>query len=133
LGPVKGHFNEFKIKDAANGQYRVQFGYISQVMVWSENYTAKAGAQNCISSIKANALYAPIVDTTIGESATGARFEIVLSTKNQFFIRFKAPNGETLVWSEEYTAKHNAKSCAESVKYHAASAPIDDETSSKVA
>ncbi|UVK39548.1 DUF1508 domain-containing protein [Mesorhizobium sp. AR10] len=123
----------FKIKDAANGQYRVQFVYGSQVMVWSENYTAKASAQNCINSVKANALYAPIVDTTIGEATTGARFEILLSKDNQYFIRFKAQNGETLVWSEEYTAKHNAKSCAESVKYNAAGAPVDDETSSKAA
>jgi len=123
----------FRIKDAANGQYRVQFVYSSQVMVWSENYTAKAGAQNCIASIKANATYAPIVDTTIGESATGARFEIVLSTNRQYFARFKAPNGETLVWSEEYTAKHNAKSCAEALKYNALSAPVDDESASKAA
>ncbi|MER9370063.1 DUF1508 domain-containing protein [Mesorhizobium sp. M0518] len=123
----------FKIKDSADGQCRVQFVYSSQVMVWSENYTAKASAQNCINSVKANALYAPIIDTTIGESATGARFEILLSKDNQYFIRFKAQNGETLVWSEEYTAKHNAKSCAESVKYSAAGAPVDDETSSKAA
>ncbi|MGX9146801.1 YegP family protein [Mesorhizobium sp. 128a] len=123
----------FKIKDAANGQYRVQFVYGSQVMVWSENYATKASAQNCINSVKINALNAPIVDTTIGESATGSRIEILLSTNKQYFIRFKAPNGETLVWSEEYTAKHNAKSCAEAVKYNAGNAPVDDETSSKVA
>lgn len=123
----------FKIKDAANGQYRVQFVSGSQVMVWSETYTTKASAQNCINSIKTNAPLAPIVDTTAGESTTGARFEILLSTNNQYFTRFKAPNGETLAWSEEYTVKHNAKNCAESVKYNAAGAPIDDETSSKAA
>lgn len=123
----------FKIKDAANGQYRVQFVYGGQVLVWSENYTIKASAQICINSVKANALLAPIVDATVGESATGARFEIALSRNNQYFVHFKGPNGETLVWSEEYTAKHNAKSCAESVKFNAASAPIDDETTSKVA
>jgi hypothetical protein len=123
----------FKIKNAANGQYRVQFVYGSQVIVWSENYTTKANAQNCIDSIKANALFAPVVDTTAGESATGARFDIVLSRNKQYFVHFKGPNGETLVWSEEYTAKHNAKSCAESVKYNAHTAPVDDETSSRAA
>lgn len=123
----------FKIKDAANGQYRVQFVYSSQVMVWSENYTAKASAQNCIYSLKANAQSAPIVDTTIGESATGARFEVVQATNDQYFTRFKAANGETLVWSETYTQKHNAKNCAESVKYNAKDAPIDDETASRAA
>jgi len=123
----------FRIKDAANGQYRVQFTYNSEVMVWSENYVSKAGAQNCIASLKANAGSATIVDLTLGETGTGYRFEIVLASNGQFFTRFKSPNGETMVRSETYTAKQNAKNCAESVSKNAKDATTVDETASKAA
>lgn len=122
----------FKILNSKNNQYRVQLLYNAEPLVWSENYTTKASAQNCIASVKTNAS-APIVDTTIGETATGARFEIVKSTNGQYFVRLKAQNGETLVWSETYTAKHNAKNCAQSVKDHSKDAPIVDESTSKAA
>lgn len=123
----------FRIKDAANGEYRVQFTYNSEVMVWSENYASKAGAQNCINSIKANAGTASIVDLTIGESGSGYRFEIVLANNGEYFTRFKASNGETMVRSETYTTKQNAKNCAESVKKNAKDAVTVDETTSKAA
>lgn len=118
----------FKIRKATNGQFWVQFVYSGQVLMWSELYTTKANAHGCISSIKTNALYAPIIDTTVGESAFGSRFEIAYGVNGQYFVRFKGPNGTTLVWSETYTAKHNAKNCAEALKYNALSAPVDDET-----
>lgn len=123
---------KFKIVTAANGQYRVQFLYNSVIMFWSENYTTKANAQNCIVSIKANAPIAPIVDTTIGEEASGRRFEILKSTNGEYFGRLKGSNGETLVWTETYTQKHNAKSCAEALKANALSATIEDNASSFV-
>jgi uncharacterized protein len=124
---------KFKLKDAANGQYRVSFIYNAEPMVWSENYVAKASAQNCIASIKANAKTAPIVDLAAGESATGYRFEIVKAVNGEYFTRFKASNGETMVWSETYTVKLNAKNCAQSVKDNAAAAPVYDESTSKAA
>ena len=123
----------FRIKDAANGQYRVVFTYNAEPMVWSENYASKAGAQNCINSIKANGGSAPIVDLTIGESATGYRFEIAQATNGQYFARFKASNGETMVWSETYVSKQNAKNCAESVRRNAKDAVTVDETAAKAA
>lgn len=123
----------FRIKDAANGQYRVQFTYNSEPMVWSETYASKAGAQNCINSIKTHASTAPIVDLTAGETGSGYRFEIVKATNDQYFARFKASNGETMAWSETYTSKQNAKNCAESVKKNAKDAPVVDESASKAA
>lgn len=124
---------KFKIKDAAIGQYRVQFVYNSEVMVWSENYTTKANAQNCINSIKLNAPFAPIVDTTVGETGYGYRFEIYLDKAGEYRTRFKASNGEIMVWSEGYSVKQNAKNCAVSVRANAPSAPVVDETVSKAA
>jgi len=123
----------FRIKDAANGQYRVQFTYNVEIMVWSENYVSRAGAQNCINSIKANAGSASIVDLTIGESGSGYRFEIDKASNGEYFTRFVASNGEKMVRSETYTSKQNAKNCAESVKKNAKDAPVVDETASRAA
>lgn len=123
----------FKIVPSANNQYHVQFLYNSEILVWSENFTTKAAAQNNIASIKENAPNAVIIDLTICQIFYGYRWEIVKATNGQYFTRFKASNGETMVFSETYTAKHNARNCAESVSKHAHDAPIFDETNSKVA
>jgi uncharacterized protein len=128
-----GKMYRFKIKSTSNDQYRVQFAYNAEPMVWSESYVAKASAQNCIASIKANAKTAPIVDLTIGKSANGYRFEIAKANNGEYFTRFKASNGETMVWSETYTQKHNAKNCAQSVKDNAATALTVDESTAKAA
>ena len=47
--------HKFKIVSAASGQYRVQFLYNAEVIVWSENYKSKASAKNCIASLQKNA------------------------------------------------------------------------------
>ena len=123
----------FRIVDAANGQYRVRFTYNSEIMVWSENFTTKDAAKRNISSLKANAPGAPIVDLTIGESGSGYRWEVAKSSDGQYFTRFVASNGETMVRSERYTQKHNAKNCASSVSNNAGSARIIDETKAQAA
>ncbi|MEM1377919.1 MAG: DUF1508 domain-containing protein [Pseudomonadota bacterium] len=123
----------WRILPSANSQYRVGFEYNGEIMVWSENYTTKAAAQNCIASMKANAPTAPIVDLTQGETGSGYRFEIDTYGSSQFMTRFRASNGEIMVRSEGYTAKHNAKNCAQSVKANCADADVIDETVAKVA
>ena len=123
----------WKILPSKNGQYRVRFEYNGEPMMWSENYTTKAAARNCIDSMQTNAPSAPIVDLTAGESGTGYRFEIDSYGSSQFMARFRASNGEIMVWSEGYTAKHNAKNCAESVKANCATAEIIDETQTRAA
>lgn len=120
--------HKFKIKSGANGQYRVQFLYNSEIMVWSENYASKASAENCIDSIKKNAPDAAIVDLTADETGSGYRFEIEQAKNGEYFTRFKAANGETVVRSETYTTKRNAKNCAESVQKNGPGAPVEDET-----
>lgn len=124
---------KFRIKAAANGQYRTQFLYNNEIMVWSENYTTKVNAQNAINSVKTSGSCAPIVDLTIGQKGTGYRWEIVKSTNGQYFTRLIASNGETIVWSETYTVKHNAINSAESVKANAPDATVIDETIANVA
>lgn len=120
--------HRFKILRRKDGQFGVQFVYNSEVMVWSESYTAKASARNCIDSIKRNAPDAPVVDLTRDETGSGYRFEIAGSKDGQFFTRFVASNGETMVHSETYTDKRNARNCADSVKANAPAAEVLDES-----
>lgn len=121
--------HKFKIVSGANGQFRVQFVYNSEVMVWSENYASKSSASNCIDSLKKNAPGAPVVDLSAGEEGKGYRFEIEKAKNGEFFVRFRASNGEIMVRSETYTSKSSARNCIESVMKRAAEAPVEDETS----
>jgi uncharacterized protein YegP (UPF0339 family) len=120
--------HKFKILKNDKGEYRVQFVYNAEIMVWSENYAAKASAKNCIESLKKNAPDAPTVDLTKEETGSGYRFEIAEAKNGETFVRFKAPNGETMVRSETYAAKASAKNCIESVKKNGPGAPVDDTT-----
>jgi hypothetical protein len=122
--------HKFKILKSANDQFRVQFVYNAEVMVWSENYASKASAKNCIESIKKNAPGAVIVDLAKEETGSGYRFELVESKNGETFVRFKAANGETMVRSETYASKASAKNCIESVKKNGPDAPVEDETAS---
>ncbi|MCT8997971.1 YegP family protein [Chelativorans intermedius] len=120
--------HKFKIVSRKDDQFGVQFLYNSEIMVWSESYKAKSSAKNCIDSIKRNAPGAPIVDLTKDESGSGYRFEIAGSKNGEFFTRFVASNGETMVRSETYTDKRNAINCAESIAKNAPDAPVEDES-----
>lgn len=120
--------HKFKITAAKNDQFVAKFVYNAETMVWSESYASKASAKNCIESIKKNAPDAVVVDLTNDEEGKGYRFEIVGSKDGQFFVRFVASNGETMVRSETYTSKASAKNCIESVKKNGPAAPVEDES-----
>jgi uncharacterized protein YegP (UPF0339 family) len=120
--------HKFKIVAAANDQFRVQFVYNAEVMVWSENYASKASAKNCIESIKKNAPGAAVIDLTKEETGKGYRFEIAEAKNGETFVRFVAANGEPMVRSETYKSKSSAKNCIESVKTKGPDAEVVDET-----
>ena len=120
--------HKFKIVVRANAQFGVQFVYNSEIMVWSESYTAKASAENCIDSIKRNAPGASVADLTQGDTGSGYRFEIVEAKNGEHFVRFVASNGETMVISETYSSKANAQNCIDSVKKNAPGAEVVDES-----
>lgn len=54
----------FEIYKDKAGEYRVRFKYNSEVMLSSEGYSSKAGAQNCIDSVKGKAPGAEVVDNS---------------------------------------------------------------------
>lgn len=120
--------HKFKIVAAKDNQFRVQFVYNSEVMVWSENYASKASAKNCIESIKKNAPEAAVVDLTKEETGKGYRFEIAEAKNGETFVRFIAANGEPMVISETYKSKSSAKNCIDSVKKNSPGADTVDET-----
>lgn len=119
--------HKFKILASATKQYRVQFLYNSEVIIWSENYKSKASARNCIESIKKNAPEAATVDLSSGETGKGYRFEIEASKDGQHFVRFRARNGEIMARTETYSSKANAKNAIESVKKNGPKAEIVEE------
>lgn len=119
---------KFKIVDRKNDQFGVQFLYNAEIMVWSESYTAKASARNCIDSLVANGPGAPTVDLTKDESGSGYRWEIKGSSDDQFYVLFVASNGETMVRSETYTSKASAINCIESCKKNMPGAETVDES-----
>ncbi|WP_395009185.1 YegP family protein [Devosia sp.] len=121
-----GH--KFKITSAKGGQFAAKFVYNSEVMLWSENYTGKAGAENCIASLRKHAPGAPVVDTTKGEAGKGYRFELAGSKDGQTFVRFVASNGETMVRSETYKSRASARNCIASLQKRAAAAALVDES-----
>jgi len=118
----------FKIVAAKAGEYRVQFVYNSEIIVWSENYKSKASAKNAIASIKKNAPEAATVDLSAGETGKGYRFEIEAAKNGEHFVRFRARNGEIMVRSETYTSKASAKNAIESVKKNGPKAETIDES-----
>lgn len=120
--------HQFKIVPAKDGQFRVQFVYNAEVIVWSENYKSKTSAKNCIASLQKNAPTAAVADLSEKQTATGYRFEVVAGKKDGFFIRFVARNGETMVISENYAAKKSALNAVESVKKNGPKAAIVDES-----
>ncbi len=104
-----------------------------EVLMWSEEYASKQGAQKAIETLQDKAFCAPVYDLIVGEKPSGDRFEIDDTKNDQFMTRFRASNGEIMIWSETYTAKHNAKACAENVRNNIRSAEIVDETAPKAA
>jgi uncharacterized protein YegP (UPF0339 family) len=120
--------HKFKIVSAKGGQFRVQFGYNGEVMLWTENYASKGSAENAIESLKKNAPKASVVDMTKGEDGKGYRFEMVASKDGQTFVRFVAQNGETMYRSETYKSKASARNCIASTQKNGPGAATLDET-----
>lgn len=122
------------ISDTKSGQFMVTVkARNGETLVWSEEYTTKQSAKHAISVLQEHAWCAPVFDLTKGEKPSGYRFEIDRTKNDQFMTRFTAKNEEIIVWSETYTAKHNAEACAENVRRNIRSASVVDDTKSKAA
>ena len=104
-----------------------------EVLMWSEKYASKQGALDAVEILKDHAFCAPVFDLTKNEDPKGYHFQIDDTADKQFMTRFKASNGKIIIWSERYTAKHNAIACADNVRNNIRGAEFVDETQPKAA
>jgi uncharacterized protein YegP (UPF0339 family) len=59
------------------------------------------------------------------------KFEVYKDKKDEFRVRFRAPNGEKMFSSEGYSSKSSAMNAIKSIVKHGGKAVIDDTTKAK--
>jgi uncharacterized protein YegP (UPF0339 family) len=91
-------------KSEADGQYYFSLKSANhEIVLQSEGYTSKAGAENGIDSVKNNAVHAE-------------QFEILEAQSGEHYFVLKAKNHEIIGVSEMYTSESNAKRGSETVE-----------------
>lgn len=106
----------FRLKKTKNQQF--MFNLVAdngEVILTSETYTRRAGAQSGISSVRTNA-------------PTDSRYDRRTSGK-QFYFVLQAANNKVIGTSERYTRTQSMESGIASVKREAPDAPLRDLTS----
>ena len=107
---------KFVLKTAANGQYHFSLkAGNGETILRSELYTTKAGAEGGIASVRTNA---PLDE----------RYERKAAAAGQFMFNLRAGNNQIIGTSETYTSAAGRDNGIESVKAHAPTAMVDDET-----
>ncbi|MCP4614401.1 MAG: YegP family protein [Planctomycetes bacterium] len=89
----------------------------NEIIGHSEGYVSKQGAENGISSVKANAPH-------------DFRYTIFQGRDSQYYFNLKAGNGEIILQSEGYVSKIGAQGGVASVKRNAPTAIVIDLTRS---
>lgn len=107
---------KYEIKRAKNNEYyfNLKAGN-GEIILTSETYKAKAGAQNGIESIKKN-------------SPLGAQYDKKSSASGKFLFVLKAANHEVIGRSEMYESEKSRDDGIESVKTNGPSAEVVDLT-----
>jgi uncharacterized protein YegP (UPF0339 family) len=107
---------KFVISKRSNGEF--QFNLLAgngQVILSSEGYTAKAGCDNGIESVRKNA-------------QDDSRFDRKTSTNGKFYFVLKASNGQIIGSSQMYESETGRDNGIASVKENAPASPVVDET-----
>jgi len=107
---------KFVLKKSSNGQFyfHLQAGN-GEIILRSEQYAAKAGAENGIQSVKTNA---PLDE----------RYERKTAKNGQPMFNLKAANHEIIGTSETYSSEEAREHGIASVKANAPGAPTDDQS-----
>jgi uncharacterized protein len=107
---------KFELRRATNGQYHFNLkAGNGEVILSSEMYTTKGGAENGVESVRKNA---PLDE----------RYERKTSTGGQPYFVLKAGNGETIGRSEMYSSTSARDNGIASVKANAPGATLSDLT-----
>lgn len=107
---------KFVISKRSNGEF--QFNLLAgngQVILSSEGYTARAGCDNGIESVRKNA-------------QDDSRFDRKTSTNGKFYFALKASNGQIIGSSQMYESETGRDNGIASVKENAPASPVVDET-----
>jgi uncharacterized protein YegP (UPF0339 family) len=107
---------KYEIKKSSNGQFFFNLKAANgEVILTSEQYKAKSGAEGGIESVKKNA-------------SVDSRYERKTSTSGQHYFVLKAANAEPLGRSEMYSSSSAMENGISSVKTNAPDARVDDLT-----
>ena len=106
---------KYALKKTSDGQFMFNLHAANgEIILTSERYTAKAGAQNGIDSVKEN-------------SPIDGRYDRLQSSDGQHYFVLKAANGEIIGRSERYKATSGMEDGIESVKTNGPIAPTEDQ------
>lgn len=106
---------KFVISKDARGEFRFTLkAGNGEVILSSEGYTAKAGCENGIASVRTN-------------SQVDDRYEKKTSGNGKHFFNLKASNGQVIGTSQMYEAAAGRDNGIASVKSNAPDATIDDQ------
>ena len=106
----------FVISKRSNGEFQFNLKAANgQVILTSEGYSAKAGAQNGIESVKKNA-------------SNDGNYERKTASNGKFHFNLKSPNGQVIGSSQMYESQASCEKGIESVKTNAPGADTQDET-----
>jgi len=107
---------KFVISTRTNGEFQFNLKADNgQVILTSEGYSAKAGCENGIESVRKN-------------SADEGRFERKTAANGKFFFNLKAGNGQVIGSSQMYESEAGRDNGIESVMRNAPDASVDDTT-----
>jgi uncharacterized protein len=110
----------FVIKTAKDGQFMfVLKAGNNEIILTSELYTQKQGAENGIESVRNNA-------------PDDARFERKTAKSGEPYFVLKATNGEVIGVSEMYSSTSAMERGIASVKKNSQFTPVEDQTATKV-
>lgn len=103
-------------KSDKNGQYSfVLKASNGEIILTSEQYVAKASAENGIESVRTN-------------SPNDARYDRLTSTNDKPYFNLKATNGQVIGTSQLYSSTSSRDNGIESVKTNGPTATVRDNT-----
>ncbi len=106
----------FELKKTANGEFMFNLkAGNGEIILTSERYTSKGGAENGIESVRTNA-------------PDDARYDRRESKAGEPYFVLKAGNGEIIGQSEMYSSTSACENGIESVKRNAPDAALKDRT-----
>lgn len=107
---------KFEIRKGSSGKYRFNLkAGNGEIILSSETYESKQGAEKGIESVKTNA-------------PNDSRYERKTASNRQPYFVLKAANGEPIGRSETYSSTSAMENGIESVKRNAPNASVEDLT-----